>query len=56
MTGKEITLLRLFDLLESRLIDKVRTLHALLANGVMDFLVAQQDQPSESNERRNIEM
>ena len=56
MTEKEITLLRLNDLIESRLLDKVKTLHALLANGIMDFLVAQKDQPNESDERRNIEM
>ena len=57
MTDKEITLLRLHDLIESRLFDKVKTLHALLANGIMDFLVAQKDQPRDAgNERRNIEM
>ena len=40
MMGKEITLLRLHELIESRLFEKVKTLHALLANGIMDFLVA----------------
>ena len=59
MAEKSITLLRLHDLITSRLFDKVKTLHALLANGIMDFLVAQKDQAgsgSEGNERRNIEM
>ena len=56
MTSKEITLLRLHDLLENRLFDKVKTLHALLANGIMDFLVAQKDEPSQFDERRNIQM
>ena len=56
MTAKEITILRLHDLIESRSFEKVKTLHALLANGIMDFLVAQKDQPSQADERRNIEM
>ena len=56
MTAKEITILRLHELIESRLFDKVKTLHALLVNGIMDFLVAQKDQPNEADERRNIEM
>lgn len=38
-----LTLLRIYDIIESRLFYKMRTLHALLANGIMDFLVAQKD-------------
>jgi len=37
---RPMTLLRVYDLIESRLFDKIKTLHALLANGIMDFLVA----------------
>ena len=50
-----LTLLRVYDLIESRLFEKVKTLHVLLANGIMDFLVAQNDKKS-SDEKRNIEM
>ena len=47
--------MRVYDLIEGRLFEKVRTLHVLLANGIMDFLVAQNDKKS-SDEKRNIEM
>jgi hypothetical protein len=50
-----MTILRIYDLVESRLFVRIRTLHALLANGIMDFLVASKDQASD-NKKRNIEM
>ena len=40
MIDKPMTMLRLHDLIETRLFYKVKTIHALLANGIMDFLVA----------------
>ena len=41
ITDRPLTLLRVYDLIESRLFDKVKTLHAVLANGILDFHVAQ---------------
>ena len=55
VTELPLTLLRIYDLIESRIFEKVKTLHVLLANGIMDFLVAQNDKKS-SDEKRNIEM
>ena len=53
-----MTLLRVYDLIESRLFDKIKTLHALLANGIMDFLVAQKDKSSvgDGKNQRNNEL
>ena len=57
MTDKPLTLLRLHEVITSHLASKVQTLHVLLANGIMDFLVAQKEQASQdSNFKRQIEM
>lgn len=49
-----MSLLRVFELIDTRIFHKVQTLHALLANGIMDFLVAQKDTNSGDKEERRI--
>ena len=54
MIDSPMSLLRVYDLVTERLMVRLKTLHALLANGIMDFLVASKDDGGD--EARKIEM
>ena len=50
MIDNPMSLLRVYDLINERLMVRLRTLHALLANGIMDFLVAAKDQQADGGD------